>query len=95
MNKLFLVSLLSLTLLTACEALSGSAGHYRNTAPTLFVPEEEEALPESDDSGFTCAVKKTCPQMISCAEAYFYLNTCGDTARDGDKDGVPCEEICE
>ena len=38
--------------------------------------------------------KKTCSAMRSCQEAYFYLNSCGVSRLDGDKDGVPCESIC-
>jgi len=45
-------------------------------------------------SQFTCDCSKTCSQMISCNEAYFQLNQCGCTRRDGDNDGVPCENIC-
>lgn len=45
-------------------------------------------------SGSTCNCSKTCSQMSSCDEAYFQLNTCGCSARDGDGDGVPCEDIC-
>lgn len=56
------------------------------------------ALPissSSDDSGeFSCSTPKTCPMMRSCKEAYYHLNKCGDTARDQDGDGVPCEKIC-
>lgn len=52
----------------------------------------------SESSGtngeFTCAGKTLCGQMTSCAEAKFYLNTCGISRLDGDKDGVPCESIC-
>lgn len=43
---------------------------------------------------FTCAGKTTCGQMASCAEAQFYLNSCGVSRLDGDKDGVPCESLC-
>lgn len=45
-------------------------------------------------SGFTCAGKTKCGQMSSCAEAEFYLNTCGVSRLDGDKDGIPCESLC-
>lgn len=44
--------------------------------------------------GFTCAGKTICGQMSSCAEAQFYLNSCGVSRLDGDKDGVPCESLC-
>jgi len=44
-------------------------------------------------SPYTCNCSKTCPNM-SCAEAYYQLNQCGCSARDGDHDGVPCEAQC-
>lgn len=49
----------------------------------------------SGTSGFTCAGKTLCGQMTSCAEAQFYLNTCGLSRLDADKDGIPCEKICK
>lgn len=49
----------------------------------------------SSGSGFTCAGKTLCGQMTSCAEAQFYLNTCGLSRLDADKDGIPCEKICK
>lgn len=47
-----------------------------------------------ESSGFTCAGKTLCSQMASCAEAEFYLNTCGVSRLDADKDGIPCESLC-
>jgi len=35
--------------------------------------------------------KRYCKHMASCTEARFYLQQCGRTRMDGDKDGVPCE----
>lgn len=49
----------------------------------------------TNNSSYTCDCSKTCPNMISCEEAYYQLNTCGCSARDGDNDGVPCESICK
>jgi hypothetical protein len=45
--------------------------------------------------GFTCGDKRTCGQTLSCEEAKFYLNQCGLLRLDGDKDGTPCESLCE
>jgi len=45
-------------------------------------------------TSFTCGGKTKCSQMTSCAEAYYYLNKCGLTRLDRDKDGIPCESIC-
>lgn len=46
------------------------------------------------NNSYSCDCKKTCPQMSSCEEAYYQLNVCGCSVRDGDDDGVPCETIC-
>lgn len=48
----------------------------------------------SNTSSFTCGAKRYCTQMTSCEEAYFYMNNCGLSRLDGDKDGVPCESLC-
>src|SRR3989344_92064 len=44
--------------------------------------------------GYSCAGKTTCGQMSSCAEAQFYLSSCGVSSLDRDGDGVPCETLC-
>lgn len=44
--------------------------------------------------GFECGGKSKCGQMVSCAEANFYLTHCGLYRLDRDRDGVPCESIC-
>lgn len=46
------------------------------------------------NSGFTCGGKTVCREMSSCAEARFYLEQCGLTRLDRDRDGIPCESIC-
>ncbi|MCB1386156.1 MAG: excalibur calcium-binding domain-containing protein [Nitratireductor sp.] len=51
------------------------------------------AMPASAQE-FSCFPSKTCGRMRNCAEAYFHLTQCGDTARDGDGDGIPCEKLC-
>lgn len=51
-------------------------------------------LAKRSDSGFTCAGKSKCGEMISCAEARFYLTQCGARRLDRDRDGVPCESLC-
>ncbi len=42
---------------------------------------------------FTCS-GRTCGEMRSCAEACHALLVCGDRRRDGDNDGIPCENLC-
>jgi len=50
--------------------------------------------PPPPSPSYTCDCSKTCSQMSSCEEAYYQLNTCGCSVRDGDNDGVPCESLC-
>ncbi|QXP95194.1 thermonuclease family protein [Methylococcus capsulatus] len=49
---------------------------------------------EADGSASDCGGKSTCKQMTSCAEARHYLNDCGVSRLDRDRDGIPCESIC-
>ncbi len=49
---------------------------------------------QNNTSQFTCNCSKSCNQMKSCREAYYQLNACGCSIRDGDNDGIPCEAIC-
>lgn len=57
-------------------------------------PSGQIQLPPPQTGGYICDCSKPCTQMSSCEEAYYQLNTCGCSVRDGDKDGVPCENIC-
>jgi endonuclease YncB( thermonuclease family) len=52
------------------------------------------APPAATSGGFTCAGKRYCREMTSCAEAKFYLTVCGVGSLDGNRDGVPCEKLC-
>jgi len=49
---------------------------------------------ETGPADTVCGVKRTCKEMVSCAEARFYLSECGLTRLDGDGDGTPCESQC-
>ena len=66
--------------------------------PQSTLPPSQPTIPPAPTNppapGFTCDCSKTCGAMASCEEAYFQLNQCGCSARDGDGDGVPCESIC-
>lgn len=58
--------------------------------PVLVAPVAPKA-----SSGYTCNCAKTCPNMSSCAEAQYQLNTCGCSARDADDDGIACDADCQ
>ena len=49
---------------------------------------------QSIAQGLSCASEPYCTELRSCAEADFYLRQCGHLARDGDRDGIPCEALC-
>lgn len=67
--------------------------------PSFASAVQETATPQSaapaSNSGFVCGTKTKCGEMTSCEEAKFYLNNCGLTRLDGDKDGIPCESLCK
>ena len=45
---------------------------------------------------FSCStVARYCKDMSSCEEAEFALKQCGKKQLDRDKDGIPCENVCE
>lgn len=73
----------------------GLWGNSCNTPSPEPVKTTTPTQPVTQTSGtYTCNCSKSCTQMSSCDEAYYQLNTCGCSARDGDQDGVPCESLC-
>jgi len=58
------------------------------------VPTATQVRSNQPSKGYVCDCSKTCAKISSCAEAYYQLNTCGCSRRDGDHDGIPCEKIC-
>jgi Bacterial SH3 domain len=72
-------------------ATGGSSSNSSDTAP-VSTPVPNSSAPAA--GGFACSCSKTCSAMVSCDEAYFQLQQCGCSDRDGDSDGVPCEAIC-
>jgi hypothetical protein len=62
----------------------------------LFKSKDSSASDQATESpSYTCDCSKTCTQITTCAEAYYQLNTCGCSVRDGDGDGIPCENLCQ
>jgi hypothetical protein len=61
------------------------AGAAATTFPASAVP----PTGASCDDG-----KRTCRDMVDCADARYHLNQCGMARLDGDGDGTPCESIC-
>ncbi|MFH0710106.1 MAG: excalibur calcium-binding domain-containing protein [Pseudomonadota bacterium] len=61
---------------------------------TLNAAEKQKKEPKQKSERFSCSGKDKCKEMNTCAEAKFYLNECGVRKLDRDKDGVPCESLC-
>ena len=55
-------------------------------------PKRKKAKAAKQPKG--CGDKRRCSEMSSCAEAKFYLNVCGIQSLDRDRDGLPCERLC-
>lgn len=62
------------------------------TNPTAR-PAPTQPISNAPANNYSCNCSRTCSQM-SCREAYYQLNTCGCSQRDGDNDGKPCESKC-
>ena len=54
-----------------------------------------ESAPVPTELAGRCGAKRTGAEMTACEEARFYLTQCGLSRLDGDKDGVPCETLCQ
>jgi endonuclease YncB( thermonuclease family) len=54
-----------------------------------------KSVEENSSKKFSCSGKRYCKEMLNCAEARFYLTQCGATQLDRDRDGVPCESVCQ
>lgn len=84
---------------TETEAREAKRGLWADDAclvvvtPTTVAP--TVATQNNISGGYSCGSKTKCGEMASCAEAMYYLNTCGVSRLDGDKDGVPCETLCK
>lgn len=61
-------------------------------APPAARPTPSRVSPAED---FACGAKRSCREMASCAEARFHLERCGLSHLDGNRDGVPCEALCQ
>lgn len=87
------ISLLSLSIIVG-------AGVYMrgglSTVETKNTPTHNNMFATSSKTGdYVCDSKATCKEMTSCAEAQFYLKTCGLLSLDRDRDGVGCENLCK
>lgn len=68
---------------------------WRKQHPSDLPPPANAATVSAVAKPAGCGSKRHCSQMTSCAEAQFYLTQCGVNSLDRNRDGVPCEELCQ
>ncbi len=88
------VTLVTVCMLAWCLPVQGGT---KNSLTTEGGQENatQVVTPGGEGQAQQCGTKKRCSQMTSCAEARFYLTTCGVASLDRDKDGIPCESLCK
>ncbi len=95
--KKIILTLILLSNILFCHSgkTDSNGGHYnRTTGEYHFHNNGYNHTNYIKNENFTCGTKKYCGQMTSCKEAYFYYSNCGLARLDGDKDGIPCENLC-
>ncbi|MCA9909371.1 MAG: thermonuclease family protein, partial [Anaerolineae bacterium] len=76
-----------------CHAL-GIFGDTGQAEQSTRQPVSTPAVQRFGTGGeYTCDCSRAC-RNLTCDEAYYQLNVCGCTERDGDGDGKPCESQC-
>ena len=82
--------------LTALRKLLGNQVELPREAPEMnYTGQSSQLTLTSADLKVVCGSKRFCRQMNSCEEARAFLSQCGLGRLDGDKDGVPCEVLCD
>ena len=68
---------------------------WRRTGRSLnsFLVAERKTR-DATSAVYVCRAKRYCGQMSNCQEVNFYLQQCGVSSLDRDRDGVPCESLC-
>ena len=80
-----------------CATLTLNYDGMRNISFDITTQKKPTPTPTKSPSKvpYSCQTKKTCSSISSCDEAYFYLGSCGFSNLDKNKDGVPCETLCD
>jgi hypothetical protein len=97
MKKTVIIIILCSLFLTGCTSQEKEIIEIESLPTSLPIKNSvkdngEKAIPTKNK--YVCDCSKTCNQITDCDEAYYQLNNCGCSKRDGDKDGIPCEDIC-
>lgn len=69
-------------------------GDYHCHRNSAVDSENKFTIQRSTTQEMSCDGKTRCGQMLSCAEARYYMKNCDLGRLDGDGDGIPCETLC-
>ncbi|MBL4811848.1 MAG: excalibur calcium-binding domain-containing protein [Rhodobacteraceae bacterium] len=89
-GSIFLICL-AMPALPLVDAVLDVDGVPNNAAPVTL--DHPFFAPFLQAQSYTCQ-NATCSQISSCEEACYKLVVCGHRRRDGDNDGIPCENLC-
>jgi len=78
------------------EAKAKRAGLWKasNPVPPWEWRQGAREVQAVHSASWQCGTKHYCRDMTSCDEALFYQQRCNVASMDGDRDGVPCENLC-
>ena len=77
-----------------CEATCGKTRSEMQARIDAQPSVSGTAMSLVSQAAMSCEGKRYCKQMLTCAEARFYLKSCNVGSLDRDGDGVPCEGLC-
>lgn len=64
-------------------------------SPHLSANAIADMTPTDHIGRLSCDDKQYCKQMLSCAQACFYFQSCKHHHLDSDQDNIPCENVCQ
>ena len=73
-----------LNLMAGCQSI--------HAHPLLDEPATQDSL--HTDKSYHCYPEKRCTEMVSCKEAWFHYHTCQHRWHDGNRNQIPCENLC-
>lgn len=76
------------------KAINSDTKNQTNTNNTSDVIYYDTNNKNYLNMGYNCDKTMYCKYMTSCDEVKYYYYVCGAKTFDGDKDGIPCENMC-
>jgi hypothetical protein len=98
MRALIISGALALIVAGCAIGAQHERGVERSSARATIEKRRICTITKSIDAAAFCKTPKRCPEIDTCAEAYFRYTTCKEWPRDGGvagkPNGIPCEKRC-